>query len=665
MNKSKEYHLGEEVPLRWDHGPVSFGLVLSGSVVSWSDPEARDLLIGRCWQGIFLYPSRELSEEELARPPVQVFPSTLGDVHAVPVDWSRDGTGDLIACNRNGFLYQLKRQGTYPDLSFELHGPARDNESGLCINIPYENPHHPVLDDLGGYFDRAFYNYIYPIVYPGREDGALDLIVGDWAGNLWWLPDVSGGIGAAEYRGIPYRKREEDTPTKRGKEFVGRYGQSYAKPQARICDEAGEPFLLGTGSDTGGLRYPGGNTRPVVYRNRQTGTHDLLVLAGTVGNTIFYLQRVDTGSSGEPVFRNMGSVPLLGLDSESGEILGFHSKLIPGAGQTGDDLMISLGARLAVFHRRSTDDIKPVFELNHIISAPDAMAGCNNISRVLKGTQGKRFTLESWGNQFDCREIIGPPERMRLAAKAVPLRDQSGVFRVEGETDPQGGADWGFHRAGGWDFDGSGKQHLVVGTDKGLLYLLMELEADDANSPPHYRSHGPLVNSRGEVIRIHNRAVAAGYDVDGDGKEDLVVGGCSYQAGIAGDPTPGGGVYLLRHRGLDEEGIPVLEGPEPLEVDGFTYNRAHTNAHVFLQTEDVDNDGKKELLLAIQWHDGGRMHVLKKPPGGTGLADCGTIIPQSHPIQEWVLDLDGDGELELTFSGSENGVGFYRKLNRE
>ena len=70
MNEGKEYRLGEEVPLRWDDGPVSFGLVLSGSVVSWSEPSARDLLIGRCWQGIFLYPSRGLSDEELARPPV-------------------------------------------------------------------------------------------------------------------------------------------------------------------------------------------------------------------------------------------------------------------------------------------------------------------------------------------------------------------------------------------------------------------------------------------------------------------------------------------------------------------------------------------------------------------------------------------------------------------
>jgi hypothetical protein len=56
--------------------------------------------------------------------------------------------------------------------------------------------------------------------------------------------------------------------------------------------------------------------------------------------------------------------------------------------------------------------------------------------------------------------------------KRYPLYDQNGVFQVDGDTDVQHTTKWGFHGAALWDYDGSGQQHLIVGTDKGLLYLI-------------------------------------------------------------------------------------------------------------------------------------------------------------------------------------------------
>ena len=53
--------LDREIPLRWREGPISFGMVLAGQVVSWSDPAAKDLLISRCWEGVYLYPTRNLT----------------------------------------------------------------------------------------------------------------------------------------------------------------------------------------------------------------------------------------------------------------------------------------------------------------------------------------------------------------------------------------------------------------------------------------------------------------------------------------------------------------------------------------------------------------------------------------------------------------------------
>ena len=49
-----EFRFGPLTDLLTDDGPMSFGMVVSADVVSWSTPDAQDLLIARCWQGVFL-----------------------------------------------------------------------------------------------------------------------------------------------------------------------------------------------------------------------------------------------------------------------------------------------------------------------------------------------------------------------------------------------------------------------------------------------------------------------------------------------------------------------------------------------------------------------------------------------------------------------------------
>ncbi|MBI2438546.1 MAG: hypothetical protein HYV36_07030, partial [Lentisphaerae bacterium] len=156
----------KKLTLRCDRGPISFGLVLSGSLVSWSAPAARDLLIGRCWEGIYLYPTRGLDDDELAAEPIGLFGSELGDVYAIPADWNRDGREEILAANRLGFLYRLERTGTALTSPFRIEGTVKGSPDNLPFNIAYHNPEHPILNDLGGYIDLLFFNYICPVVYP-------------------------------------------------------------------------------------------------------------------------------------------------------------------------------------------------------------------------------------------------------------------------------------------------------------------------------------------------------------------------------------------------------------------------------------------------------------------------------------------------------------------
>jgi hypothetical protein len=206
----------------------------------------------------------------------------------------------------------------------------------------------------------------------------------------------------------------------------------YAKPEERIGDEEGRAFLLGIGSDTGGVRFEGGNTRPVIYRNEQTGSFDLLVLAGTLGDRLYYLQRANPVSERKPVFRNLGEVTINGLEIAN-EILLVHSKIIVNHQGGWNDLLLSLGGKLALLRNRRSNTVKPEFEFSHIFSAKDAMAGCNNIGEILRDTEGKRHTLDSGGNTFETREVKGCAESIRLSAKARLVRDQHGFSESKGK----------------------------------------------------------------------------------------------------------------------------------------------------------------------------------------------------------------------------------------
>jgi hypothetical protein len=278
---------------------------------------------------------------------------------------------------------------------------------------------------------------------------------------------------------------------------------------------------------------------------------------------------------------------------------------------------------------------------------------------VLTDRRGRRYLLDNTGVRWEFFRIENTRGQVRLVWPGTPLLDQNGIFRVEAETDPQAWEVWGYHRSSRWDFDRSGRQHLVVGTDKGLLYLLVE-EPRTMDAPPfRFRSVGPLADRTGKVIRVHNRAVAAGVDLDGNGREDLVVGGISYQLGIPADPEQGGGFYYLLQRGLDAGGLPILEPLQPLPLEGYRFGTP-INTHVQIQAVDLDQDGAKEVILASQRPDSeGR--VFRPVPGRPALRFTGKVVP-GYLIEHHLDDLDGDGALDLVFGGGEQGVGYYRKL---
>jgi hypothetical protein len=235
--------------------------------------------------------------------------------------------------------------------------------------------------------------------------------------------------------------------------------------------------------------------------------------------------------------------------------------------------------------------------------------------------------------------------------------DQNGVFRVDGDTDAQHMTNWGFHRAALWNYDGSGRQHLIDGTDKGWLYLLRLETPLGKDGRFKFRSFGPLKDTAGDVIRVHHRTVAAPIDLDGDGRLDLVLAGATYGQG---DPNPGSGIYYVRNAGGAADHSPVLSPVQRLQTIGHTHPD-FKHAHAQLQALDLLGSGAKLLVVGTQLGDDFRGYVYRPARNRIALEHTGIILPPIS-IEERLLDLDGDGKSEYVRSGGESLIAKYAKV---
>jgi hypothetical protein len=436
------------------------------------------------------------------------------------------------------------------------------------------------------------------------------------------------------------------------------FGQDYVKPAGKICDENGMPFLLGDTFENGRL-YHGGNVRPVVCKDRMTGRQDLLVLAGSKNQKLFYLQRVESDLCTKPIFKNLGEVMISGLPNDP-LFLNYHAFPFIYECEGWNELFLSTGNNtIAVCRNKRLPSVVPEFVYSHLISDHDVITSGYNFQEVFKDPNSNKEFILDFPQRIYLREFKAINGNPYLSNDKTAVTDQYGIFSLEGETDPFAGKDWGFHRSAKWDFDNSGRNHLIVGTDKGHLYLLMDEGGLFQEGKASFRREGPLKDIHGHTIKIHNRARACGIDMNSDGVEDLLVGGITYQNGTKTDPEPGAEFYCYLNKGLDEQGIPVLEPVRPLDIRGHHFS-FRLNSHLHIQTIDIDKDGKKEAILSSQMENF-KGCIFRPAEDAVALEYTGMFI-ENFTIHEYLLDLDGDSEPELVFAGGETGVGVYQKM---
>lgn len=633
----QQFEFGPLLDLRTDAGRMSFGTIVSADVVSWSAPDAQDLLIARLWDGVYLYPSKDL---QTIGDPIRLC-DQLG--HAVlmveTVDWDGDGVQEAVGTDRQGKILCLKRVGEFPDLRLE---PAQDplqTADGLAFNIPFVNPKYRLLDKPESVWPESF-NYTWPTRYGRLRKTSADLIIGDWGGELWFLP---------------YVEMKHGLPVFAGQDYVKRDGRKFARPKHLLVDERGQTLLMGEAKEYE-TRYPGGASRPVMYHNESTSSDDLIVLCGMIGNEFRYLQRVKSGPDGEPVFRDLGEVTINDLPDDGYDPFNYHAVLAIVGNGPYPDLLLTRGCDIAICRNERIVGPKPTFRFSHWISGRDVPTRGYNFTEILTGDDGRRYLLEN-DTTFHFREVLTQNGKLRVSSQRYPLHDQNGVFQVDGETDAQHTTKWGFHRAALWDYDCSGKQHLVVGTDKGLLYLLQFKSPPGKDGRFEFHSVGPLKDSEGNVIRIHHRVVAAPIDLDGDDRSDLVLAGATYGYG---DPSPGSGIYYVLNQGVLEDQTPVLSPAQRLETIGHIHPDFR-NLHAQLQALDLLANGERLLVAGTQQGDNFRSYVYRPAKNKIALEHTGMILP-AISIEERLLDLDGDGDWEYVRSGGESLIAKYARV---
>jgi hypothetical protein len=661
------YQAGEINFFRCKNGAMGFSWLMSISPVSWSGSGATDLLLGTNGRNIVLAPAKDHCYSDMDGNGSSVeadFYSMCVNVCAHDIDG--DGRDELVIGGPEGVLYFARMEGDYPNLSIETRDPVRDRTHGLPFSILSDSPHYE-FNDEGGYLDPQFF-YIYPTVYPDATgSGRVNLIVGDYSGLLWWMQDRKSGTGMPEYDGVKVEKDPDKyrhaKAYSRAAVMYRKFGTHYANPSDKIVDENGDAICLGHCIRFGAEPRKGFTSKPYAFLNESTGRHDLVVFAQDSGVALHHLSRINDNAEDKPIFRNMGRVEIRDFDENR---IRWHAcaAWIEARNQF---LIAHDHTQISIFTPSFDGTGRLVLTYDQTLTSPMAVADGYMFSALLHDTiRGRRYLLDSaGGGGFNIRLIHekqdGDEEDTYLSTEKIPFMVDSRKLYVKGYTDPFAWETWGFDRFVKWDYDGKRKQHLVGGLDSGRIMLLIEnddnFREQDTTS---YTNAGCLKDQNGNEIKIFNRASACGIDLSGNGVEDLLIGGISYQNGNKYDEIKGQGICVCRNLGLDNRGLPVLDAPQMLDLDLLGIHLI-PSSHVHMMS--VDMDGEKVVVISVE-SDGYLPRIFKVDRENATVFGTGEIVADVNMFSSYLLDMDGDGCPEFVHGGNEDGRASFRKLTR-
>ncbi|WP_426450557.1 FG-GAP-like repeat-containing protein [Paenibacillus sp. S-38] len=202
------------------------------------------------------------------------------------------------------------------------------------------------------------------------------------------------------------------------------------------------------------------------------------------------------------------------------------------------------------------------------------------------------------------------------------------------------------------DVTGDGRADLIVGSADGTLSAYPNLGADDAAyagqqlpaglaAPPRFGARTPLRLAGGEPLAVGEYASAAAYDLNADGRPDLVIG--RPDGTLAAAYGEAGGTFTA---------------PAPLMAGGAVLRGA---APLAAAVGDVTGDAVPDLVVG----DGAGAVTLYRgqPQAGTGVQGFGRGEPAVRLGQPFAApslhDMNGDGRVDLIVGGLEGDLRVY------